>query len=137
MVPELAALIMKPVFSLLWAVLLYIWFSFFHCSLPSKFLYMLLSIPAKSGPSVLWRREAAGATHFGVVWSRTIAEDHWKPEAAVPSFKGLKQTPDPATSAGQSSAGKSPCRSGLGGDAQDFLRMTVILTLQASSAARL
>lgn len=49
-----AALVMKPLFALTWAWLVYIWFSIFPGSLPHKFLIKLLNSVARSGPSVLW-----------------------------------------------------------------------------------
>lgn len=62
-----AALVMKPLFALTWAWLVYIWFSIFPGSLPSKFLIKLLNSVARSGPSFLWRKELASAAHFDVV----------------------------------------------------------------------
>lgn len=62
-----AALVMKPLFALMWAWLVCIWFSIFPGSLPSQFLIKLLNSVARSGPSFLWRNELAGAIHFDVV----------------------------------------------------------------------
>ena len=64
---ELASFVTKPIFALAWAGLLCICFSLFPGSLPSKFLSRLLNSIARSGPSVLWRKEVAGAARFGVV----------------------------------------------------------------------
>lgn len=63
---ELASLVMKPIFVLAWAELLYICFSLFPGSFPSKLLSGRSNPIARSGPSVLWRKEVAGTACFDV-----------------------------------------------------------------------
>lgn len=73
-----------------------------------------------------------GGGRCGVASGKGSAHGWWEHEAAVRGCRGLEQTPDPATCAGQSSGG-----SGSGRDGQDLTGRAISLTLQDSVAALL
>ncbi|KAF4798707.1 tetratricopeptide repeat domain 7A [Turdus rufiventris] len=71
-----------------------LYFKYLPGSLPSKFLIKLLNSVARSGPSVLWRKEIAGTAHFGVVYGGNVLMDSGNVKLSC-CCRGLQQSPHP------------------------------------------